>query len=165
MNPSTMGLAAALAWLLGMIAQDSIPAPSVVSIHEIPALHLVAGSSDTVLVSIEIAEGFHVQANPASDEFLIATELQFVARAGVEAQVHAYPPPIPFRLEGADEDLKTYEGRTAIPLVVVAADTTASGDFVLEGKLDYQACDARRCLFPKSLPIWLPVVVTGSAVR
>ena len=67
-----------------------------------------------------------------------------------------YPAGVSMRLDvGAGEVLSTYQGEFRVRLQVVAA----KGDGALTGALKYQACDARSCFPPKSLPV--RVVVTA----
>ncbi len=86
------------------------------------------------VLELRIRDGWHLNANPASSEFLVPTRVGGNVR-GVE-----YPPAGLRRFRFAGEELRVYEGDVAIP-GLLAAD--AAG--VL---LTYQACDDHRCLPP-----------------
>jgi uncharacterized protein YyaL (SSP411 family) len=88
------------------------------------------------IVKLEIREGWHINANPASLEFLIPTRV-----TGPVRKVR-YPPGDPLRFAFVDERLQVYSSRVAIRGEV--DEKTGS----LE--LSYQACDERRCLPPVS---------------
>ena len=85
-------------------------------------------------VSLQIAAGWHVNANPASMEFLVPT------RIGGAVRDVAYPAGERLRFAFAGEELAVYSGTVAIS-GEAAADTTAV-------RLTYQACDDDRCLPP-----------------
>ncbi len=85
-------------------------------------------------LALQIRDGWHVNANPASLDYLIPT------RVDGAVQEVVYPPGAGFRFAFADEELSVYTGRAAI------RGALAAGSTALE--LTYQACDDRRCLPP-----------------
>ncbi len=96
------------------------------------------GSRAFTLV-LEVEEGWHINANPASDEFLIATAVE-----GKNATVSevSYPKGETVRFAFADEEIAVYEGKVEIRGRV--------GKFT-EGAalvLTFQPCDDSRCLRP-----------------
>ena len=56
-------------------------------------------------------------------------------------------------------ELLTYEDTFEIIIPLKASESAQPGDWVLQGSLRYQACDARSCLFPASVSVSLPVRV------
>jgi uncharacterized protein YyaL (SSP411 family) len=85
-------------------------------------------------VRLQIAPGWHVNANPASMEFLIPTRV-----AGPVREI-AYPAGERLRFAFAGEELAVYSGDVAISGEAAAAATAV--------RLTYQACDDDRCLPP-----------------
>lgn len=157
-----MSMRALLLALLIPFASQADPAhdpAGVVRFSGAEPCSLSAGSTDSLTVAFEINEGFHIQANPASDEFLIAANLRIEAHEALQASVPRYPAPERHALEGTDMVLKTYSGSIAIPVVLRAEPGAEPGLYSLDGELNYQACDARRCLAPRSIPLTLQVVV------
>jgi len=73
-----------------------------------------------------------------------------------------YPPGHPYRLEGSTEDLLTYEDEVTIMLPVKVLDSAPPGNAVLTGKLRFQPCDDRKCLFPRTTPVVIPVEIVDS---
>ncbi len=125
-----------------------------------PALVIVAqGGGGQARVSVTVADGFHVQANPASADFLIPLRLQLRAKGGVRATIPVYPPGEPYRLEGMPNELMTYNGSIEIVVHLTAGDSAQPGDRTLRGVLRYQACDDRSCRIPASVPVSVPVRV------
>ena len=117
------------------------------------------GQSAEAKVRARIQKGFHIQANPAADEFLIPTTLAIEAAAGIVPGTPLYPPGLSYRLKGSTKDLLTYEDEVTITLPVTATGSAPGGVSRLSGKLTFQPCDDRKCLFPRSIPVTVTVNV------
>ena len=125
-----------------------------------PALvTLPQGGEGLARLSVVVADGFHLQANPASAEFLIPLRFQLRAKGGVRATIPVYPPGEPYRVEGMPSELMTYYGTFEIVVHLRAGDSAKPGDRTLRGTLRYQACDERSCRFPASVPVSVAVRV------
>src|ERR1041385_502031 len=91
-------------------------------------------------VELEITPGFHVNANPATFPYLIATEVQPGQGDGITVGKIAYPAGVMKKFEFADQPLSVYEGKVTIPIpIIVAAD--AKGQRMLPLKVRVQASD------------------------
>jgi uncharacterized protein YyaL (SSP411 family) len=112
---------------------------------------LVRSSADDpgrLAVQLAIDEGWHVNANPASLDFLIPTTVEGVD--GLETLPIAYPKGQRFRPAFVSDAIEVYEGRVEIP-VELAGDVPDSGEGRDDGlrlALRFQACDEERCLPP-----------------
>lgn len=97
-------------------------------------------------VTLHIAEGWHVNANPASLDFLIPTEITASADNPLPLQVD-YPPGR--RIDsGLGEPWAVYDDGTSIPVVLPGNNT----DDPLNVAVRVQAChDEGRCLPPATL--------------
>jgi hypothetical protein len=138
-----------------------VPATGViVSIGPIPSVTLRAGESKTVIVRVVVGDGYHIQSNPASNEFLVPLELKFEPADGIQFGNPVYPKGRPYRLKGTDDDLMTYDGTVSVTVHVKASATASGGERLAKGSLSYQACDSHRCFFPKSVPVELKVAVS-----
>ena len=120
---------------------------------------VVKGQAAELAVRVKIKKGFHIQANPAADEFLIPTTLAVKANKDIVPGEPVYPPGTPYRLQDSKEDLLTYEDEAVIKLPVKALDSAAAGNADLAGELKFQPCDDRRCFFPRSIPVLIPVKI------
>ena len=87
---------------------------------------------------LEVAPGWHIQANPASEEFLLPTEV--AAEGGAEVRGLRYPrgEEVPAGFTGG-RPLAVYTGR-----VEVAGEVSGHGRLVVR----FQLCDDERCLPP-----------------
>jgi uncharacterized protein len=103
---------------------------------------------DEIVVTLQIDDGYHVNANPASFDYLIPTSVAF---AGLTSPGTKYPQPSRFRSAFAPDELAVYEG--TVPLVVTVPRGTIATQGELKGEVDVQACDAKICLPPSKLPL------------
>jgi hypothetical protein len=127
----------------------------------IPSKQVTVAKGQTVQLSVrvKIKKGFHIQANPAADEFLIPATLTVQSSKGSVPGNPVYPPGRPYRLKGSQEDLLTYEDEVMIRLSVKVLDSSPLGNTNLIGGLRFQPCDDRRCFFPRSVPVMIPVKI------
>jgi hypothetical protein len=134
-----------------------------VTVDEVAPVQLSVGSATSVLVPVEVASGFRVQANPASNQFLVPLELALETVDGLEFGDPVYPKGHPYRLHGTDEDLSTYHGDIEIAVPVNATESAPAGRRDIHGELRFQACNSRVCLFPSSVRVTFQVDVTREA--
>lgn len=114
----------------------------------------VAGSAmsvpegDAIVVTVTIDDKFHINANPASFDFLIPTSLEFkdIKPAKIE-----YPTSRRFTAKFAPEGLDVYEGSVAITALFPRDSLT--GIKAIQGTLTAQACTDQICLPPSTLPV------------
>ncbi len=114
------------------------------------AVQVKAGRPEWVELRFRVDPGMHINSHSPKDELLVATALEIAAGGAPKVVAQEYPAGIPLRLDvGGGEVLSTYQGEFRVRLQVIAA----SGESSLAGTLRYQACDARSCFPPKSLPV------------
>ena len=106
-----------------------------------------------VAVTLKIADGWHIHANPASLEFLIATQLRAERTDGTPIGLAVtYPAPTSLTLaEGpTGESLDVYE--QTVRMTATWSEDVAAEDVRLTVRV--QACDnVGRCLAPSDIPI------------
>jgi len=116
-------------------------------------------ASGTLEILIRIDEGYHVNANPATFPYLIATELQPGQLAGVSIDKPVYPPAVKKKFQFAEEQLAVYEGDASIKLQLRTSSIAAKGNQSLPFKLRVQACDDEKCYPPATLDGSIPIDV------
>ncbi len=131
-----------------------------VTVGEVAPLKVAAGASSAVNVGVRVADGHRVQANPASNEFLVPLSIEIEDIDGFVFGPPGYPESEPYLLEGADEFLNTYVGEFSVVVPVSATEAAAPGHHRVVGKMRYQACNSRMCLFPASVAFELEIVVS-----
>jgi hypothetical protein len=110
-------------------------------------------------VRLAIAEGFHVNANPASEKYLIPTELKFEPAEGIEVGPVAYPESVERKFSFSEKPLAVYEGVARIGFAVKLRPDARAGEHALRARLRYQACDDEKCYPPKTVETSVPVRV------
>jgi hypothetical protein len=129
----------------GVFADTSNDAPG--SSRTEDHVHVTARRVDeSLLITLRIDPGYHINANPASDDYLIATSVAFT---GAVPERIAYPPGIPFKPAFADDPINVYEGT----VVVAATFTTGVLDRAhdLGFTVTAQACTKVICLPPNDI--------------
>jgi hypothetical protein len=145
-----------------LAALVTLAGPPVALTVEVEDVRVTAGGQAEVRLVMKVRSGFHVQAHPAAEEFLVPLTVELPDRPPVRVGLPVYPPGRPLRLLGATTDLRTYEGVVTVRVPLRAESGAArAGDevAVLSGSVRHQACDARRCLRPSAVPIQLDVHV------
>ena len=119
----------------------------------------VKGKSDKIFdveLQIKIAMGWHVNANPAGQDYLIPTTVELDANAPVEIVDIVYPKGKSMRFEFSDEPLNVYEESLTIPLRLRQKPNVAQKQNTpITLKLTYQPCNDTECLFPETLDVSL----------
>ncbi len=103
---------------------------------------------DEIVVAVRIASGYHVNANPASHDYLIPTE---IVLDGLAPSRVAYPVPKLFRPAFARSGIKVYDGEVSI-VAKLPKGALRSGR-VISGVVSAQACNDEVCLPPAKLPL------------
>ena len=123
------------------LAGDEASRPEAAKLEELARQVVTVGATTTgsgdwrlLEVDLRLAEGWHVNANPASEDFLVPTQVEG------EVKNLRYPQGRPFRFAFASGPIAVYGGE-----VTIRGEVAGEADEVV---LTYQACDDRRCLPP-----------------
>ena len=107
-------------------------------------------------IPIRIDDGYHINANPATFSYLIATEVMTDKVEGLDVGKPIYPPAVKRKFQFADQPLAVYEGNVNITLPLVANST---GKKSLAISVRVQACDQEKCFPPATLHATYPINV------
>jgi hypothetical protein len=130
----------------------------VVQVSSSPVTIAANGSGDAV-VKLSIRAGFHINANPATFPYLIATELESTDFSGIKADKPAYPAAEKKKFQFADQPLAVYEGDVSIKLPLRASGDAKQGQISLPIKIRVQACDEEKCYPPATVDSTVTVEV------
>jgi hypothetical protein len=122
------------------------------------ATTLAKGESGVAIVRLSIENGYHVNANPPSFPYLIATEIEITPAAGISVDFINYPNGLTKKFSFAEGPLSVYEGETDLK-VQLSAKSAQPGKHNLSAKLRVQACDDQVCYAPGTMDLTLPVTV------
>jgi len=120
---------------------------------------LDAGGAGEANVVLDIAEGYHVHANPASDKFYVATEVRADAQEGITPGKPVYPKAASRKLSFSDKPLAVYEGRAVIKLPLRADKTAAKGHHSIHATIRVQPCNDQACQPPRNIDAYIPVTI------
>jgi hypothetical protein len=118
-----------------------------------------AGGRADAEVSLDITEGYHVNANPPTDKNLIGTELKADAAEGITTGAPVYPQALLKKFAFDERPLAVYEGGAIIRLPVSADAKAAKGARTLPVKVRVQPCNDQACLPPRTVETTVPVTV------
>ncbi|HKO63244.1 MAG TPA: protein-disulfide reductase DsbD domain-containing protein [Pyrinomonadaceae bacterium] len=171
MNRRSQGLTATLLLLLlagcNQPTTDvitSAPSPKRVASEtvvtvEAPAVEMNAGASVETNVRLKVDHGYHINANPASFPYLIATELNVPKADGISAARVNYPQPVSRKFSFSEEPLSVYENAADLRVTLLADASARRGQTSIPAKLRIQACDDKVCYPPGTIDVWIPVTV------
>ena len=110
------------------------------------------GEQFLATVHLEIVEGWHVNANPAANEWLIPTSLTMNAELPLSLRAVDYPVGAPLFSDAFDETLSVYDGSVELRAeVVVEPEAVPGQEGLMRLLVQYQACDETRCLPPADM--------------
>ena len=118
---------------------------------------ILSGNAFDVEVQLELAEGWHINANPSSWDLLIPTTVSVRPDASVEILSVTYPKGKPFHADWREAPISIYEEDVTIDMKLkLKPGETIEKAFPLNINVRYQACDAHRCLPPSTatIPLW-----------
>lgn len=127
---------------------------------------LPAGGTSQFVVILKIKEGWHVNANPPSLDYLKPTKVTFKSKVSKTGETK-YPKGHGFKFPGEDMEVMVYEGEVEIRgSLTIPADAAGQSD-TMEIKIEYQACNNEGCQPPKDIKLTgkLDVAKKGESVK
>jgi DsbC/DsbD-like thiol-disulfide interchange protein len=119
-----------------------------------------AGEMFKTAVQLTIGREWHINANPASDELLIPTSLEFEGDAGPFHILDIiYPEPQMARLGFSESDVAVYSESALIGALFRIDAALKTGTYKLKGTVAWQACNDVSCLPPESRAFEIVIVV------
>ncbi|HMF57930.1 MAG TPA: protein-disulfide reductase DsbD domain-containing protein [Pyrinomonadaceae bacterium] len=124
-----------------------------------PAVEISAGGASEATIEIQVANGFHVNANPPTFQYLKATEVELQPANNITPGKPAYPKPVTKKFSFEQQPLAVYEGTTQIKIPLRAGANAQKVPTNLSGRLRVQACDDSKCYPPGVVDFSLPVTI------
>jgi thiol:disulfide interchange protein DsbD len=123
------------------------------------SISLAADGDAEAKIKLSITKGFHVNANPATFSYLIATQLTAGKIDGITSSAPGYPPSEKKKFKFADQPLAVYEGEVPIRMNLHAEKSAASGPHSLPITILVQACDEEKCFPPATVKSTIELTV------
>jgi thioredoxin:protein disulfide reductase len=147
----------------GLYAQPISSASKVQVSTEVSQTAVLDGEIFETVVVMDIAEGWHINANRPTLEWLIGTTLNLDLPEIIQPRDIQYPPFKEYEFSFAQgQKLHVYEGVSPIFLSFDVIKDASVGDYEITGSLRVQACDDQVCLAPSNIPVSFSVRVTDS---
>jgi hypothetical protein len=145
-----------VALLLMAIAAPLAAQSNILTVTTPPKL---LAKKDTVIaakVTVQLRNGFHVNSNTPSDEYLIPLRLTWTATPLEKPEIF-YPTPRMEKYAFSEKPLSVFTGDFDITTKFKVPVTAAPGMQIVTGKLRYQACTHKECFPPKTIDVKLAV--------
>jgi len=139
---------------------SKVQAEARLSVDKVPA-----GSTFKVAIILKIADGWHINSNTPSYDYLIGTTLEVRQREGVIVTDLRYPEGERLQFSFAEDPLSVYEGSPIIFMTVKLSDKLAPGKDTLHAMMRVQACDDQVCLAPSVLRVAIPLEIIGAGEK
>jgi len=114
------------------------------------ALRERRGDQDVVVVTLTIDPGYHINANPASLDYLVPTMIIMPRTPGAKV---VYPTPKKFKPKFMEEAIDVYEGSMVATIDLPKG--TSGAEFGAAVAVDFQACNVQTCLLPAKVSLSL----------
>jgi thiol:disulfide interchange protein DsbD len=122
------------------------------------------GLTAKAAVEAQVDSGYHINDHKPSLEYLIPTEVRLEPSKQISVEKLVYPKGELKKFAFADQPLSVYQGTLLVGALLNIAPGVSSGNYPLNGKLTYQACNDNACLPPASAPLALTVKVVDRGV-
>ncbi|MFM8478025.1 MAG: protein-disulfide reductase DsbD domain-containing protein, partial [Planctomycetaceae bacterium] len=109
---------------------------------------LPRGGKCPVAVQLTVANDWHINANPASPDNLIPTEIKLTSPHKVRMTRVKYPDHHEFRPPGTSDVLHVYDGKVIIYVLLETDPEESATEAELNFEIRYQACSGETCLPP-----------------
>jgi len=108
-------------------------------------------------IPVSILEGYHVNSNAPSDEYLIPLKVTWTSLGALEGGQVTYPRPE--KITVGDQTLSVFTGKIDLAVSFKISPKAPAGPGIATGKLGFQACDNSKCYPPKSIEFNVPYQV------
>lgn len=128
---------------------------------------LPRGGKCPVAIELMIDGDWHINANPASPDFLVPTEVKMTSSQKVRMTKVRYPKHELLTVEGQDEPSHVYGGKITI-YVLLETDAAEKADKAeMDIEIRFQACNEKTCLPPDTIRLRgkLPVADPGDEIK
>jgi len=123
-------------------------------------ISLRAGEKAEAVVAVIVADGYHINGNPASEDYLRPTELKLEPAAEINLGKFVYPPAEMKKFDFAEKPISVYEGTVNIKIPIQTNKNAKPGRTVLRGTVRAQPCNDSACFPSRTIEVYLPIQLT-----
>lgn len=114
------------------------------------------GTVITQETKVSVEQGFHVNSDKPTDEYVIPLKLTWT-NGPLTIQSVTYPKPAQIKV--GNEMLTVFTGDFKITSHFTVPQQAQPGSSVMTGRLRYQACNNQMCLRPATVDVHVPVTI------
>lgn len=143
-------------------ASEAVHTQVYVSLEPVPQ-----GRPFEIAAVLEVAQGYHVQANKVLAEYLIPLTLTPELPAGFRVVSSSYPKAQVKKFPFSAQPMAVYEGRFVVRMTLEPAESIPAGPVKIPMTLRFQACNDQLCLPPAKLSLTaeFQIGAAGAAAR
>ncbi len=125
-----------------------------------PAERLKAKRNETATVKLrlQLREGYHVNSNTPSEDYLIPLKLTWSAEP-LQVEKVEFPKPAMEKYAFSEKPLSVFSGDFDVVTKFKVPANAPAGPALATGKLRFQACNDRMCLPPKTVEVPLTLEI------
>ena len=133
----------------------------------LPAKQLRKQESHQLLIELDIKDGWHINSNQPLEDFLIPTEITFRSQKGVSYGRIQYMEPELKNFTFSDTKVSVFEGVVYAKTTITISPDFEGSDLLIEGTINYQACNDQSCLAPDMIKLTcnIPVVESDAQIE
>lgn len=140
-------------------AKTTVETPHLKLTYSASDAGMMPGARTALILDLELTKGMHVYAPGVQGDY-IAIDWKMAESKGWLAHPAVYPPSKTMHLKAIHETVPVYEGRVRLLRDLTIGQQAALGPLLgpdrsltVEGTFRYQACDAKECYPPKTIPL------------
>jgi uncharacterized protein YyaL (SSP411 family) len=128
---------------------------------------LVRGRNNYVAIELKVSKGWHINANPASPDYLVPTTVKVKTKQKVKLSRVKFPKHEEFKVAGSLEPYHVYGDTVIVYGLLETNAAEPANEAVIEFEVAYQACNDKECLPPDKIVMKgkLPIANPGDPVR
>jgi len=128
-----------------------------VSVGQVEKVSGKRNAAVTTKIPVTILNGYHVNSNTPSDEYLIPLKVTWTSMGALEGGQVSYPKAE--KITVGDQSLSVFTGKIDLTANFKVSANAPAGPGIVTGKLGFQACDNSKCYPPKSVEFNVPYQV------
>lgn len=107
-------------------------------------------------IPVTILEGYHVNSNAPTDEYLIPLTVTWTSLGALENPKVTFPKASTEKYDFSEKPLSVFTGKVELTANFKVAPNAPAGPGVASGRLRYQACSNKACFPPKNVDFNVP---------
>ena len=120
-----------------------------------------------IAIELQVKDGWHINANPSSPDFLVPTTVELKSKQKVKLTKVKFPKHHVLKVQGFDEPYHVYDGNMIVYGLLEIEEPATSKTAELEFHVRFQGCNSSQCLAPDLVVMKgkLPLAKAGEELK